>query len=274
MRTFINPAVLNPGMRWGSIAAILLVLLAGCITIQVPDKTDEEPQAPGPVPAPAEPAEAQAQPSPEDAEPQAQGPEPPAPSPEPVAEEQREPPAPTAASIQGFYDLYLTEVKNYKFTYNSDVYKVKGRFVRIELFRVLQNIYNAPYIDVIYLDRERRMAVGVCEGRDIQIKKQCSMRDTLDKQFAVPYIQFAITFPDDWLKEFLNLYSAPAETPRLPTERLTVHLKHTTQTRTTDLYIDPSSGLPLVVIDNSKEYHYQGLSRNTVTETFPIENLS
>lgn len=193
------------------------------------------------------------------------------PEPEPEIEGQYEPSTQEKPSIQKFASTFLNEVKNYKFKHDNNWYKVKGDLVRIELGRVLKNAYNAPFIDVVYLDRERRMATGVCEGLDNNIKKQCALRGTLKQRYAVPYLKFAIKFPDDWLEEFQNLYTVQAQTPQLVTDRPTIHLKHATQLRTTDLYFDPTSGLPIAVIDNNKEYHYTKLSKNTVTETFLVE---
>lgn len=262
--TFINSAVLNERMRLWVAAIIILLAIAGCVKAPI-EEVVEEPLSEPVVEVQEEIVE----------EPPEEVIEEPEETEEVVEEEpiegQYEPDPVVKYSIQDFYTKYQNDVRNYDFTYNNNKYQVKGKLAKIELFRVLQNVYNAPYIDIVYLDRERRMAIGVCEGIGIQIKKQCLMRDTLNKQFAVPYIEFAIKFPDDWLKEFMNLYTAPADTPVLVTDRPTIHLKHITATRTAELYIDPSIGLPVVVIDNSKEYHYTHLAKNKVTDTFLIE---
>jgi len=182
---------------------------------------------------------------------------------EPPAEEGiYEPPVAEEPTIAKFLEQYRKEVKNYKFTYKSNTWVVEGDKAKILLFRVLQNQYHAPYIDTIYLDLTRQTAVGVCEGHDQIIRKQCAVRQTLDKQYAMPYVQFKINLPHEWLVEFQNLYVTLAETPQLVMDRETVHLKHSTNTRMTDMFIDPGIGLPVVVVDNNIEYHYENMAKN------------
>jgi hypothetical protein len=127
---------------------------------------------------------------------------------------------------------------------------------------VLQNQFHAPFIDTLYFDFAKRTLVGVCEGRDTNIKRQCSQQDAIGKKYAMPYVQFKIPLPEDWMREFQNIYTQVSDTPQLITDRETVHLKHSGRTRTTDLFIDPAIGLPLVVIDNDAEYHYDDLAKN------------
>jgi hypothetical protein len=165
-------------------------------------------------------------------------------------------------TMADFLSYFRNNVDNYRFKFKSDTWYVAGRTAKIELFRVLENEYHAPFIDTIYLDLERRTAVGVCEGRSTNIRKQCALRQTLDNKYALPYVQFKIKLPEDWLVEFQNLYVSPAETPQLVSDRETVHMKHATKTRLTDLYIDPSSGLPVAVVDGGAEYKYEALAKN------------
>lgn len=261
-------------MKTPAVLAFLVIFLIGCTPTQYFE--------PLPAPEPAQNPDAQPQtgqesgvvsqepPQTPDAQPQTPHSEPPTPSPEPV-EGQYDPVVEKTPAIASFRNTFLNDVKNYQFSHGTNQYKVKGKLVKIILGRVLQNQYNAPHLDVVYLDRSRKMALGVCEGLDQNIRRQCAHRGTLKQFFAVPYLQFAITFPEDWLEEFLYKPAFPAETPQLATERPTVHLKHSTQTRTTDFFFDPPSGLPVVVLDNGREYHYAKLSKNTVTETFLIE---
>ena len=257
MRNFINSAVLPTGMRFGFVLVALVVFLAGCITIQ------EAPPAASPVPQPVAP-----EPSVE---------QPPVPAEQAPVETQAnetanatnapeegvfERPTEDAPTVTKFLALFRSEVKNYRFIYKSDTWYVAGTKAKVEPYRVLQNQYNVPFIDTIYFDLERRTAIGVCEGRDSQIKKQCLQRQTLGKPYGLPFVQLMIKLPEDWLTEFQNLYLAPADTPKLAADRPTVHLKHITKTRVTDLYIDPSSGLPVAVIDAGTEYQYDKLAKN------------
>jgi len=162
----------------------------------------------------------------------------------------------------GFLQKFTNEIKDYAFTYRGDQWFVAGTKAKIKLNRVLENQYHAQFIDTIYIDLERRTAIGVCEGRDTNIKKQCTLRKTLDEKYALPYVQFKIILPEDWLREMQNLYVSVSDTPRLVTDRKTVHLKHSSQIRQTDLFIEPSSGLPIAVIDNGIEYQYDHLNKN------------
>lgn len=252
-------------MRWGVLVAIVVLFLIAC-------------RAPAPVvPAePAVPAEEQVVP----AEPVEEAvDEEPVPA---VIVEPGVPEVPINESEEGVYErpaedvpsipLYLKtfreNVEDYAFTFRSDKWYVKGKNAKVELFRILQNEFHAPFIDTIYFDLERRTAVGVCEGRDNNIKTQCSLQDVLGKKFSMPYVQFKIKLPEDWLVEFQNYYTSLSDTPRLVTDRDTVHLKYSTQTRIVDFFIDPSSGLPIAVIDgDDAEYQYNNLAKNQLKPT-------
>jgi hypothetical protein len=248
-------------MRITALLAVLVVLLAGCAMLQ----KEQPPAAPEASEPTAEPEIAEV---PE--EPPAEQESEPVDLPESnvtveagVPEEgvyERAPEEPK--TMADFLSYFRNNVDNYRFKFKSDTWYVAGRTAKIELFRVLENEYHAPFIDTIYLDLERRTAVGVCEGRSTNIRKQCALRQTLDNKYALPYVQFKIKLPEDWLVEFQNLYVSPAETPQLVSDRETVHMKHATKTRLTDLYIDPSSGLPVAVVDGGAEYKYEALAKN------------
>jgi hypothetical protein len=180
-------------------------------------------------------------------------------------EEWYERPPEPEPTLAGFLQYFKQNTNNYKFTYHGDQWTVSGRNARIDLQRPLRNQYHAPFIDTIYLDLERKTAVGVCEGRTSQnIRRQCASQHTLGTKYAVPFLQFKIKLPEEWLFEFQNKYAAVAETPRLVTDRPTIHLKHVIETRIIDFYIDPTSGLPLVVIDDGVQHAYENLRRNAI----------
>lgn len=256
-------------MRWGVLVAVVVLFLIAC-------------RAPAPVApaelAPAESSEPAVEPVDEEVVDEEPVPEPavtvepgvPEELPvEPEAEEGvYERPAEDVPSIPLYLKTFKESVEDYKFTFRSDKWYVKGKNAKVELFRILQNEFHAPFIDTIYFDLERRTAVGVCEGRDNNIKTQCSLQDVLGKKFSMPYVQFKIKLPEDWLVEFQNYYTSLSDTPRLVTDRDTVHLKYSTQTRVVDFFIDPSSGLPIVVVDgDDAEYQYQNLAKNQLKPT-------
>ncbi len=235
-------------MRWGIIAAFFVFFLISCAPA-------EEPQPAPPVieqpPAEQPPAAAEEQPPAEQlpAVPQAE-------------EGVYERPVEEGPSITKYLNQFRNEVKNYKFTFKNNQWTVQGSNARIDLFRVLQNQYHADFIDTVYLDLERRTALGVCEGTDDNIKKQCAFRQVLGKKYALPYVQFKMKLPEDWLFDSQNMYFSESNTPRLVTDRPTIHLKHATQTRMVDLFIDPAIGLPIAVIEDGTEYQYQRLTKN------------
>ncbi len=243
-------------MRWGEVSAILFLFLLAC--------------------APAEPSEPVAPAEQPPAE-QTTAPEPALPAepavivePAPAEEGIYEPPTEEPPSIAKFLELFRKEAKNYKFTYRSDTWVVEGTKAKAILFRVLENEYHAPFIDTIYFDLQKRTAYGVCEGHDQNIKRQCSMRELIGKKYAVPYVQFKIKLPEDWLIEYQNLYVTQSDTPHLVTDRETVHLKHSTLTKSADFYIDPLIGLPLAVIEDGAEYQYKNLVKN---QFGPLERI-
>jgi hypothetical protein len=236
------------------LTALLIVLLAAC-AIQ-PGRQSAEPEA-----KPALPDSSQAnesvggQPSQQAASEKAQ------PADEGFYERMPEP----EPTIQSFLQHFRDKVKNYKFTYNGDEWTVAGNNARIDLRRPIMGQYHAPLIDTIYLDLERKTATGLCEGRkDQNIKKKCLNQNVLRRRYAVPFIQFKIKLPEEWLYEFRDSNAKTAETPKLFTDRKTVHLKHLAGTSITDFYIDPSIGLPIVVVDNGMQYAYEKLSKNSI----------
>jgi hypothetical protein len=255
-------------MRWGLIIAMLAVIvLAACKPVVIEDVpvTPSEQAIPAPQPAANPNILVEHPPEENVTAPAVVQP----PVIQPVEENEteksfyeRQPEAPP--SIAKYQVIFRKEAKNYKFNYKTDQWFVEGKRAKIIPFRVLENIYHAPFIDTIYLDLENRTAVGVCEGRDDNIKRQCIQQNVLGKKFAMPYVQVKIPLPEDWLVEYQNLFMTVANAPKLATDRTTVHLKHISQTRTVDVYIDPSFGLPVAVVDNGIEYHYERLSRNSL----------
>ncbi len=258
-------------MRWGLIIAILAVIvLVACKPVVIEDVpvTPSEPAAPA-VPAPqpaANPNIVVEHPPEEKVTAPAVAQPPVVPSVEENESEksffERQPEAPP--SITKYQVIFRKEAKNYKFNYKGDQWFVEGKRAKIIPFRVLENMYHAPFIDTIYLDLENRTAVGVCEGRDDNIKRQCLQQNALGTKFAMPYVQVKIQLPEDWLVDYQNLYMTVADAPKLVSDRDTVHLKHQSQTRIVDVYIDPTIGLPLAVVDNGIEYKYERLSKNSL----------
>lgn len=239
-------------MRCGIMLAFIALFLLACAPI-------EEPQ---PIVVPSAPEQPPVEQPPVVEQPPAEQPPAEQPPAEPPEEGMYERPPEEGPSIAKYLNQFRNEVKNYKFTFKNDQWTVEGNHARIDLFRVLQNQYHADFIDTVYLDLERRTAIGVCEGKVPNILKQCALRQTLHKKYAVPYVQFKIVLPEDWLAQSQNMYVTESDTPRLVTDRPTVHLKHQTQTRLFDLFIDPSIGLPIVVIDDGIEHQYQRLTKN------------
>ncbi|MEM4240104.1 MAG: hypothetical protein QXM31_03555 [Candidatus Woesearchaeota archaeon] len=241
-------------MRWAMALTLVILLLAACKPVETQEIIHEPAvpvveQPPATMPVVEQPPVA---------EPVVEQPPATVPAAEPVYER----PPEQQPTITGFLSQYKNEVKDYKFNYKNDAWAVQGNYARIKLFRVLQNIYQAPYIDTVYLDLERRTAVGVCVGYDDKIRRQCADRQTLGRKYALPYVQFKIMLPHDWLFDKQNLYFTIADTPKLVTSRQTVHLKHQSQARVIDLYIDPSSGLPVAAVEDGTEYHYENLAKN------------
>ncbi len=238
-------------MRFTIILAALFVFLAACA-----------PAAPQPIIVPSAPAPVEQPPVAPPVEPPAVEQSPAESEPTPAEEGVYERPVEEGPSIPKYLNQFKNEVTSYSFVFKSDNYLVAGKHARIDLFRVLQNQYHAPFIDTVYLDLERKTAIGVCEGRNDNIKKQCAVQDALGRKYALPYVQFKITLPEDWLVESQNLYVTESATPTLVTDRPTVHLKHSTKTRTIDFFIDPAIGLPIIVIEDNLEYQYTKLAKN------------
>ena len=236
-------------MRWGVLCSVILIFLMACSPAEPEQEAvpiEPEPIAEPVVEAVPEPVE-----EPEEAVVVETAPE----------EEIYERP-PDDPHIIKFLKTYESSVTDYKFEFKNNVWHVKGKKAKMIPFRILENKYHDPVIDTIYFDFKRKTATGACEGHDYNIRKQCTLRNIIGQQYALPYVQFKIPLPDEWLYEVQNLYVFESTSPKLVIDRQTIHLKHSLGTRTTDLFFDPSSGLPVVVIDDSKEYHYDNLAKN------------
>lgn len=253
-------------MRWGIVVAAFVLFLISCAPAEEAPPAEPEVTEPEPVTEPEVVEEPEVEEEPETQVIVESA---------PVEEEIYERPEEEPPSIAKFLEQYRDEVRNYKFTYHSDTWVVEGDYAKVILFRILQNKFHAPFIDTIYLNLDRRTAFGVCEGREKTIKTQCIIQDSLDKKFALPYVQFKIKLPHEWLVDSQNLYVTEAETPQLVMDRNTVHLKHTTQTKTIDFFIDPQVSLPVVVIEDGSEHKYENLAKNQFgrEESMNIEQI-
>lgn len=187
-------------------------------------------------------------------------------------------PAQQRTKMYRFLDTFAQKVKSYEFKYKQNTYKIKGTTYKIELYtaKTANNIQfgeiqkNLFYYDTIYVDRIQKTAIAYCEGHKSQVNTQCTQLELFDLAYPVPFKEYDILLPEDWLLENLNNEPDIMEENKYYIEgRATVYVKF--NERELELNFDPGTGLVLRA-DQKKgsqllsRYDYEKLVANLVRD--------
>ena len=198
--------------------------------------------------------------------------------------EELEPPKEFDASklLDQLMKTYTEDVKGYKYQYESDLYLVYDKKIKIKLengktFRSIKiaNIsYSSFFVDAVYLDIIDKIAIGYCEGYDQSLgNKQCLSLDIIDVPYPLQYGQYQTKRPDEWLFEVYTL------DPEITTEtgnyyvesRKVRRIEYQDGIKQVMMFFDEKLGLPVKVQtfingQMSESWIYNQLTANTVKE--------
>jgi hypothetical protein len=171
---------------------------------------------------------------------------------EETVKEETTSPAQTRTRMYRFLDKFA-KVTGYDFAYKGDHYYSKGTKYKIILSApetvsgakfgdVEKHLY---YYDTIYVDRTAKTAIAYCEGHDSKVNKQCAQLELYDLAYPVPYNDYSILLPEDWLLTYLDKEPSSVEENKYYIEgRATVFVRFN-ETPEIELNIDPGNGLVL-----------------------------
>ncbi|MEK6874666.1 MAG: hypothetical protein AABX52_02860 [Nanoarchaeota archaeon] len=203
------------------------------------------------------------------------------PTPKPILQQTEIPIAPTptpkifvpnmAEKLQQLINLADEKVKSYEFVLAPppdnlarDHYYIKGKRYRISLY---QNNFYKPdeYFDTVYVDTVTKTAIGYCEGNR---PGRCINSST---QYTLPYTQWLITTPYQWLKQIP--YGEIQGSEKI-FDRPSFKVYYEKDGIATWMWLDEYSGLPARVLqkkqDKETKTEFRYLAINTVTDDYVI----
>lgn len=175
--------------------------------------------------------------------------------PEPEIDETEEKPAVVIESqeshspAQKFLNMYQAMNQGYRYIYLTQVHKVNGDKIKIELsapnkYKTLAingKNYSVFYIDTVYLDKRKLKATGYCEKH-----AACYEEEIFDVPLQLNYAEFEEQTPDEWLYEYAPLEpSAYEERKYYVKGRLTTRAIYPITGGEIRIYYDPKIGLPI-----------------------------
>lgn len=182
--------------------------------------------------------------------------------------------------LYDFLDTFAKKVSGYQFIHKSDQYFVKGTKLKIVLDkpRVARQVklngiaYSLFYYDTVYVDRAAKKATAYCEGRETELNRQCVKMNLHDVPYAVPFSEYNILLPEDWLFSFLDKNPVRIDKDKYIVLGKSAHSYTFRQgDDSTELFFDDITGLP-VRADQIKygrlisRYDYEFLASNKVRD--------
>ena len=172
---------------------------------------------------------------------------------------------------------FAQNVTSYQFRVNKDKYFVRGDRVKIifddvqSKYRITINGKNFPqfYYDTVYLNLDKREAVGFCEGFDENTNKRCEGLNIKDIPLDLDYNSYNIKLPEDWLMEFLDRTYDKVEENKYYIAGHQATLVAFRGTPPIDMYFAERSGLPIRIIQRyspAKVTDFLDLATNIVRD--------
>ncbi|MBS3124826.1 hypothetical protein J4211_01055 [Candidatus Woesearchaeota archaeon] len=187
---------------------------------------------------------------------------------------------PKRAPLYYFLDLFAKKVNSYQFTYNGNYYALKGTKYRVVLSHpgtarevTFSNTTRRQfYFDTVYVDRVAKTATGYCEGRTSNVNHQCATLELYDLAYSLPFNDYLIVLPEDWLLSYLNRDpSSFEENKYYVSDHSTILFTFNETNSITELNFDQSTGLVIradqkvdTVLVN--RYDYKDLAANKVRD--------
>jgi hypothetical protein len=128
-----------------------------------------------------------------------------------------------------------------------------------------ETLYRQVYLDEIILDVQEKIATGYCIGAEDDTSSQCAQLKLHDIAFPLPFDEYIIKLPQDWLLEYVDDVPVVEDHEKYYVKGLqTTLLKFKDGT---ELYFFPKAGLPVQVVplgDALKKRSYEDLVVNQV----------
>jgi hypothetical protein len=150
-----------------------------------------------------------------------------------------------------FLDTFAKNVKSYSFTHKNNDYFVKGTRYKIHLYTpiIVKNVKFGEmqkqlfYYDTVYVDRMAKTAITFCEGHKSSTNSQCYDLKLYDLAYPVPFKEYDIILPEDWLLSNVNNEPNQLEENKYYVKgRASVFVRFETDPAL-ELSIDPGTGL-------------------------------
>jgi hypothetical protein len=174
-------------------------------------------------------------------------------------------------------ELFAKKIQSYKFTINEGEVLVRGNQYKLTL-KIVDRVLlrdeetqktSQNVITTIYFDRNKKTAIGYCEGKDTGIRRECEKKELLDVPRTLNFFDYDIILPEDLLWEFFKKEVDFVETDKYYAngkKTIRVHFKE--DDIRYDVFFDETSGLPLRVIKikdvQTITYDFNRFSFNTV----------
>ncbi len=121
-------------------------------------------------------------------------------------------PAVSRTKMYRFLDTFAKNVRSYQFTHKSNDYFVKGTRYKVVLYTpiIVKNVKFGElqkqlfYYDTVYVDRVAKTAFAFCEGHRSSTNSQCYDLKLYDLAYPVPFTDYDVLLPEDWLMANLN----------------------------------------------------------------------
>lgn len=175
-----------------------------------------------------------------------------------------------------FVDIFAKNVKSYQFINKNNKYFVKGTRYKILLYTpiIVKDVKFGEmqkqlfYYDAVYVDRAAKTAIAFCEGHKSSTNSQCYDMKLYDLAYPVPYKEYDIILPEDWLLSNVNNEPNQLEENKYYVKgRASVFVRFETSPAL-ELSMDPGTGL---VMQADLKKGSQMLSRNEYTDL--VSNL-
>ncbi len=126
-------------------------------------------------------------------------------------------------------------------------------------------------ISTVYVDRKLKTATGYCEGKDTGLRRECEKNDLLDVPRDLPFYEFNIKLPEDWLWELIETPIDFVETDKYyVNSQKAIRVFFSLNNSKLDVFFDEKTGLPIRIIDikdgKSSTNDFLDLNANSVKE--------
>ncbi len=150
-------------------------------------------------------------------------------------------------------ERFAQEVESYQFFTKLGKIRVRGDKFKISLDTVLRYLSindkgNSVQdtITTIYVDRNKKTAVGYCEGFDTGLRRECEENELLDIPRELNFLEYNVKLPEDWLWEMIDEKPVNVEADKYyVNSRKVIRVFFNSEGKPSEIYFDERTGLPV-----------------------------